>query len=466
MKTIHLATKTLLSTTAFAFLFGIAPVHATTFDVTKPPFNAKGDGVTDDTAAIKLACSTAKAGDTVLFPANHMYANTGFTAQSINLLGQGASSVLIQTNPAGSAVVLTGTKPSMSLLTLLYRSTVATTANLPQAAGIWLNSADDATVQQVTVGATSADSFYASKSSGTLTNNKIYYQSMDVNNAGFDLVNCGIWKPYPGQANSYILDSLNVASNAIQVSGTGVLVRTGDAGIFENVIVGHNTQKGPGIKCVNASLIFPLVNTLKDLPAGGYVEQNPQYTGFNIPLTMGMSSTYTNCGPTNSAAVSSLNPGIFFVVADTLNNSPGDGYLLQNTNNNGWNDMFLVYNNMTGVGNNGYDIQKVDGAIVWGTIQNVGRAALALTPNYGAAIIDITAANCGLKDTHKNPLPGFDNAAIDIAKAATATVTVAQCTYTGLAVNGLDYFIYDPHAGTGSTGNSSGQSMLPSFLGP
>src|SRR2546428_7957400 len=61
-----LATHLILLFTAFALC--PCPVYATVRDVTKPPYNAAGDGVTDDTTAITTAIEAMQPGDTLLFP--------------------------------------------------------------------------------------------------------------------------------------------------------------------------------------------------------------------------------------------------------------------------------------------------------------------------------------------------------------------------------------------------------------
>src|SRR2546425_10722770 len=61
-----LATHLILLFTAFALC--PRPVYATVRDVTKPPYNAAGDGVADDTTAITTAIGAMQPGDTLLFP--------------------------------------------------------------------------------------------------------------------------------------------------------------------------------------------------------------------------------------------------------------------------------------------------------------------------------------------------------------------------------------------------------------
>src|SRR2546427_11388478 len=61
-----LATHLILLFTGFALC--PRPVYATVRDVTKPPYNAAGDGVTDDPTAITTAIGAMQPGDTLLFP--------------------------------------------------------------------------------------------------------------------------------------------------------------------------------------------------------------------------------------------------------------------------------------------------------------------------------------------------------------------------------------------------------------
>lgn len=67
--------KKLTQTCVMTMMAGMVAAAAmpATFDVTAAPYNAVGDGVADDTAAIQQAVDAAQPGDTVLLPAGKIY---------------------------------------------------------------------------------------------------------------------------------------------------------------------------------------------------------------------------------------------------------------------------------------------------------------------------------------------------------------------------------------------------------
>ena len=90
-------------------------------------FGAVGDGVTDNTSALQATLGAAKAqGLPVVIPAGIFNHSGNIIIDSIAVSGVGDSSVLAATNPATSAIILKGNKPSLSRVT----TTVHPTARL------------------------------------------------------------------------------------------------------------------------------------------------------------------------------------------------------------------------------------------------------------------------------------------------------------------------------------------------
>jgi len=84
-----------------------------TIDVTQAPYNAAGDGVTDDSLAINNAIAAATAGDVVYFPAGNYLTVTGIRVEAnndeITLRGDGPSLTTITTEDSlGYGIYLAG----------------------------------------------------------------------------------------------------------------------------------------------------------------------------------------------------------------------------------------------------------------------------------------------------------------------------------------------------------------------
>lgn len=78
-------------------------------------FGAKGDGVTDDTAAIQAAIDFAQTnGKAVFIPAGDYRHNNILTVNGVSVCGSGGKSVFTSTVPLTSAIILTGDKPAIA----------------------------------------------------------------------------------------------------------------------------------------------------------------------------------------------------------------------------------------------------------------------------------------------------------------------------------------------------------------
>lgn len=75
-----------------------------TVSVTEPPFNATGDGVTDDRAAVQLAIDTMSAaggGELVFPPGHYLFGDTIFLRSFVRLVGSGRNTILENISTGG-----------------------------------------------------------------------------------------------------------------------------------------------------------------------------------------------------------------------------------------------------------------------------------------------------------------------------------------------------------------------------
>ncbi|MDQ2798493.1 MAG: right-handed parallel beta-helix repeat-containing protein [Armatimonadota bacterium] len=152
-------------------------------DITAAPYNAKGDGASDNTSAINQALADAAAA----IPKKSVYAPLGTFAHSgvlrdggVIFFGSGAGTVFQATNPAEGAVALSGARGAVQRCTLV--SPVAKDRlSTSDSAAISVNGATDFTISNVNIGAegiqgaASAGILCADRPSshGTLTHNRV-----------------------------------------------------------------------------------------------------------------------------------------------------------------------------------------------------------------------------------------------------------------------------------------------------
>lgn len=113
------------------------PVPTNFIDITAPPYNAVGDGSTDNQTAIQNALNAATtAGKAVRVPAGTFNHSGSLNVNDVALFGTGNASILKATTNANSAIQLSGDSPSITNLWLECPNTTRLTGPY-QAAGIW-----------------------------------------------------------------------------------------------------------------------------------------------------------------------------------------------------------------------------------------------------------------------------------------------------------------------------------------
>jgi Pectate lyase superfamily protein/Right handed beta helix region len=316
-------------------------------------FGAKGDGVTDDTAAINTALAAAKsAGDSLLFPAGN-YPHSGLVvANGITLVGVGATSILTATSASNGAVELTGSGASVSLMKIGYASpssvAFAFPDTEPQAGAVWINSASNFTLSQVTVSNASNNAIdVLSSSSGSV-------QSVAVN----------------GASNDGILISdcagVQILNNSVQGIGNVALAVEQTSTGSSNLTIQGNTLTSAG----NASVSLPLL-----LLTGG------------IQSSQVSSNTLTATGAINPALYVNANNGSFTISNLTVSGNSIDG-------GSGVNHIFV-----------GIEVASLGTSssvtVTNNTVKNIGLDSIDVTASDNVTVSSntiTTVANVGIED--------------------------------------------------------------------
>lgn len=142
-------------------------------------FGAKGDGVTDDQAAIQSAMNEAKTtGKTVWMPEGTYNHSGVLTLDGAKMEGAGDKTVLHATNPHEGAIKLTGDGSSLSNLTTSVNA--SDRSSMPNAASVLVQNASNATVTNVTTqGATSNGIRLDNATGSKITNNLVLGSNAD-----------------------------------------------------------------------------------------------------------------------------------------------------------------------------------------------------------------------------------------------------------------------------------------------
>lgn len=229
-------------------------------NITAAPYFAKGDGQTDNTAAINQALADAAAS----VPRKKVYVPGGTFAhsgvlriQGVTLSGAGAGTVFQATNPGEGSVELSGTDCGIQTCTLVSPAAKERMSNSHSAA-ICINGATRFTINQVDVGAigtpgaASAGILCADRASshGAITDNRISSTLADgihltsgakeirvsgntVTNTGDDMIAVVSYRK-----DKAVVSGVRITNNLCvrQTNGRGISVVGGD-----DVLIDHNT---------------------------------------------------------------------------------------------------------------------------------------------------------------------------------------------------------------------------------
>src|SRR6266536_745840 len=300
---------------------------STYINVKDPPYNAAGDGVTDDWMPIDHALSDA-AGRTVYFPAGIYLIGTGLVPSStVILLGDDRDTVTIKCSPTmqGNAVIHLPANSAISNITLDANFALQPLRALVTS-GIWLD-AGGAKINRCRIRNCSGAGIYANRTSGTrITESEIdntAEQNISIGNGSRILIsNC--WLHRCGMSNIQIFYCSNseINNNIIGPSdpvSAGIYPKDCDNLIMEGNII---TRCRTGIEAwttVGRSL----------LTGGNQIINNLISRNYNSGLSVasnGMSITGNNISNNGQGGINSvtstIEPGIKVDPA-----FPGAGYV-------------------------------------------------------------------------------------------------------------------------------------------
>jgi parallel beta-helix repeat protein len=312
---------------ALILLLSNNPAFANTINVKLPPYSAKGDGKTNDQAAITKAINAGKAGDTIYFPTGNYLHSASLTFKaSENALGDGATkSFLTATTATNGALVFTGTNVTIKALCVQYSNPVDSTAY--SANGIYVHNITGFTVASTTVQKTSANGVSVNVAShGLITSSRI---------------------SSPTETGVYLqrTTTTSVTSNVFPLTSTAVYVNnTYQTGTAQSIaITSNNIQNSsgntatPGIYVVGVKGCTINSNTVSNNMWGGILVQGENLTGLGPSSNVTVhGNTVSNCGFNGSIYVDGSSDGGFgattvtnvTVTSNTMTNNPATAILV------------------------------------------------------------------------------------------------------------------------------------------
>ncbi len=261
-------------------------------------YGAKGDGTTDDTAAIKKAISMGRRGDKIYFPTGNYLHSTYLEFKNLSAYGDGAAKSLITaTSAANGALEFVGESVAIYQVCVQYASPADSTAYL--ANGIWFNDVTLFAVKNVTVQNVSANGVSVHDClDGTISASTI---------------------SSPTETGVYLLNSKDivVSQNTFPLTSTAVYVNNSklSPNVAQNIIIQSNliqnssgTTLSPAIYVVGVSHCTIASNNISNNPFGGVLVQGDNQFALGLGNALYVTvkdNTFSNCALEGNIAIQS-----------------------------------------------------------------------------------------------------------------------------------------------------------------
>lgn len=447
-------------------------------------FGAYGDGIHDDQQAISQAIAAGQAlGKSIYFPPGNYLHSGLIVSNGVKLFGAGATTFLTATNNTNGAIELTGNGPSVSSMVINYLSPAPVapygfgwTDPMPQAGNVWIQSASNFFVTQITISNSSNNGIDLLQSSnGEVTHSIIASTSY----SGMQIVDCNNVNvsnnSIPANLNGNPIDifygnsgsqGLTLASNSLQGGNQAIFASGLQSSYINNNNISGNT--GIGIDLVGDSVgatigegpvseIGIFGNTIIGTSDGAIVVNDDSNTnnfvsnnvitnnnvnGDEIDIFSGNNMVISQNSISNTAnarGIGLFSPHDIVVSANTINSTQGgqdgiDSYTCQN--------IVIASNTISNIG--GYGIY-CDANI------NPGPGALNCSSNQ--------LSNCCI---------ARGNVIEFLSDGTFTSLTIASNNYAGPA-NLATYYIESLVAGSATNPNINGNTQataLPNHLAP
>ncbi len=413
-------------------------------------YGAKGDGTTDDTAAIKKAIGMGRRGDKIYFPTGNYLHSTYLEFKNLSVFGDGAAKSLITaTSAANGALEFVGESVAVDQVCVQYASPADSTAYL--ANGIWFNDVTLFAVKNVTVQNVSA--------------NGVSVHDCLVGTISASTISS------PTETGVYLLNSKDivVSQNTFPLTSTAVYVNNSKlrSNVAQNIAIQSNLiQNSSGatlsaaIYVVGVSHCTIVNNSINNNPFGGVLIQGDNLPNLGNALYVTVkNNTFNNCALLGNININSNSTGSLLPKL-TVQQVIVTGNIMK-TNNPSFAIIALGSQpeTMSGISITNNDIENVPTApgiyvdnagsstITGNTIKTTVVGSIYLGPgNNGACVVDQNI----MQNAGPNSLgayPSSHNAVIDLEptlKGGTnlTSVEIKNNSYSG-STTLLDDFIFD-----------------------
>lgn len=455
----------LLPAVVLGICFTATPAWSATINVTQQPYNATGNGITDDSTAVSDAIAAAKKGDTVLFPAGTYILETmnQVSVSGISLVGDSSPTLNFQqggggfqlgdgakctglTIIVGNSTPITGTGTNWQLTDCVFNGRVSQDCLVSSGTG----TISGCTFSLVNSGQRAVNITGATKL--TIQNNTFeasgYLSGIGIETNGGTLVDVTS-NTFTGlEYGVYTLtgvQTLNIKNNIFTSNSSGSIVTDTDTVTFDS-----NTVSGGNLGYSDrANGTVSVTNNSFDQTPNPIILQNDT-------AACTISGNTATRVPVGYDPTGGLNPSAICVIGcDT--------------------SVKLSRNNLTAAGDyngiltfecaNVTETQNTVNGFVIGIYSdqddNVSIKTASLSNSrQGAIFLDDDAGSIVIASNQINHVDGQGNGSAAIKLQSTDGASITNNTYTENGTTRLQYFIYDT-TGTATLSGNQTNSMLP-----